>query len=335
MILSMRRVITAAACALLVTVAALPGAPARAAVLFADDFEQPTRNIWLTGGGGAWSAATEDGSGVWKQSSTTATTTAWAGAGSGTGTEVTARVKPTGALSGTSLVSVAGRVANPNNLYYAGLRGTTLEIGYRSWTTIVVLASTPFTASAGQWYTLRLSFPAAGVVAGSATGPDGTTATVSAADSGHIQAGDKVGFHLVEAGALLDDIGLSNAEPPPPPPTGPCPVTIAMKVSTDFGYGYMASLDIANVSSAPIASPWTLTWRFGRDEHFGYLAGATWYQIGPTVTLTRGAYYPPIAPGATLSALQFIASASGPAPAQAPTGATFNGISCPLTFSTP
>jgi hypothetical protein len=335
--LPMRRLITAAAtCGLLVTAAVTSGAPAGAAVLFSDDFAYPTRNIWITGGGGAWSLATEDGSGVWRQSSTTAITTAYAGSGSTTGTEVTARVKPAAALSETSLLSVAGRVANPNNLYYAGLRGTTLEIGYRSWTTLTAIASAPFTASAGEWYTLSLSFPAAGVVAGSVTGPDGTTATVSGADPDVLRGGDKVGLHMVRAAASADYIGLTNAEPPPPPPTGPCPVTIAMNVSTDFSYGFIASLDITNVSSAPIVSPWTLSWRFGRDEYFGYLGGATWYQVGQRVTLTRGANYPPIAPGATLSgSVYFIATGSGPAPAQAPTGVTFNGISCPLTFSTP
>jgi len=331
--LSARRLGTAAAfiaaCSLFGTAAVLPGAAANAAVLFSDNFEQPTHNVWLTGSGGTWSFAEEDGSTVWKQSSTALTPTAWAGSGSGTGTAVTARVKPTSPLSGSALVSVAGKVANPNNLYYAGLRGTTLEIGFQAGAT-VVLASTPFTASVGTWYTLSLSFPTPGTVTGSVTGPGGASATVSAADPGGPQAGDKVGFYMRAAGASLDDIRLTDALPPPPPPTGTCQATIAIAVTVAFGSGYLAYVNLTNVSAAPIAPPWTITWQFDQGQYLQSVFSATWYQVGPTVHLTSAAYLPAIPPGATRSeAVGFIATT----PAQAPTNATFNGISCPLTFS--
>jgi Cellulose binding domain len=320
---------TFAACALLLTVAVMSSTPARAAVLFSDDFEQPTHNVWLTGSGGSWSVATEDGSNVWKQSSTTLTPTAWAGSGSGPGTVVTARVKPTSPLSGSSMVSVAGKVANPNNLYYAGLRGTTLEIGFQAGSN-VVLASTPFNASIGAWYTLSLSFPTAGRITGSVTGPGGASATVSAADPGGPQSGDKVGFYMRTASASLDDIRLTNTQPPTPPPAGACPATITIKVNTNFGTGFLASVSFTNISPAPIAPPWTITWRFNQGQYIQNVFNASFYQVGPTVSLTSAAWFPTVAPGATSSgSVGFIATT----PAQAPTNATFNGISCPLTFS--
>lgn len=318
------------ACGLLGTGVVLAGTPANAAVLFSDNFEQPTENIWLTGSGGTWSFATEDGSRVWKQTGTTLTPTAWAGSGSGTGTTVTARIKPTSPLTGTSLVSVAGRVANPNNLYYAGLRGSTFEIGLQSFGTTAVLASAPFTASIGTWYTVSLGFPTAGSVTGTVTAPDGTTASLNAADPGDAQAGDKVGFYMRTATASLDDIVLSNALPPPPPPTGPCVASIAVKVNVNFGSGFLAYGSITNTSAAPITPPWTITWRFGPGEMMENVFGVGYYQVGPTVTMTSPVYASAIAPGATATNLfGFIATT----PAAAPTDATFNGVSCPVTFS--
>ena len=318
-----------AACALLAAAAVVSSAPAHAAVLFSDDFEQPTHNVWLTGSGGSWSVVAEDGSNVWKQSSTALTPTAWAGSGSGPGTVVTARVKPTSTLSGSSLVAVAGRVANPSNLYYAGLRGGALEIGLQAGSN-VVLASTPFNASIGTWYTLSLSFPASGTVTGSVTGPGGVSATVSAADPGGPQSGDKVGFYMRAASASLDDIALTNAQPPSPPPTGACPATLAVKVSSDWGYGFLAWVTITNISPAPITAPWTITWRFNQGQYMQNVFGATWYQVGPTVSLTRPTYSPAIPPGTSSSgSVGFVATGS----ALAPTDATFNGISCPITLS--
>jgi hypothetical protein len=304
------------------------GAPAHAAVLFSDNFEQPTHNVWLTGSGGSWSFAAEDGSNVWKQSSTALTPTAWAGSGSGTGTVVTARVKPTSAWSGSNLVAVAGRVANPNNFYYVGLRGNTLEIGLQAANN-VVLASTPFNAGVGSWYTLSLSFPTSGTLTGSVIGPGGVSATVSAADPGGPQVGDKVGFYMRAATASLDDISLTNAQPPSPPPTGACPATLAIMVSSNWGYGFMAWVIIKNISPAPIAAPWTITWRFNQGQYIQNVFGATWYQVGPTVSLTGSPYSPAIQPGASSGSTGFVATGS----ALAPTDATVNGIPCPITLS--
>src|SRR5437763_15771205 len=116
-----------AAAATIVAASLLVATPAHAAVLFSDDFEQPTVNVWWAGPN--WSVVTEDGSKVYKQSSTVNYPYAQAGSGSGTGTAVTARVKPTSPLGPTNLVALTGKTSDPNNLYYVGFRGTQLEIG--------------------------------------------------------------------------------------------------------------------------------------------------------------------------------------------------------------
>ena len=319
-----------AACGI-VAATALIFAPAQAASLFSDDFEQPTRNVWLGGSGGNWSVVTEDGSKVYKQSSTTLTPTVWAGSGSGPGTVVTARVKPTSSLSPSNLVSLAGRVANPGNLYYVGFRGTNLEIGQQRWGQNVVLASTPFAAGTGTWYTLSLSFLVPGTVTGSVTGPAGTGATVSAADPGGTSPGDRVGFHLKTASASFDDLVLSNTLPAPLPPTGPCPVEIAIKVGANYGSTFTASVNFKNISAATIAGPWTLTWQFSSSQYLLSLFNSNWYQVGPVVTVTNVPWFPAVPPGATsYVTIGFQATA----PVQAPTNATFNGhTACALTFS--
>jgi hypothetical protein len=326
----LRTAVTLIAAGLLGVAMVLAATPANAAVLFSDNFEQPTYNVWQTGSGGTWSFATEDGSTVWKQSSTALTPTAYAGSGSGTGTTVTARIKPTSPLTGTSLVSVAGRVANPNNLYYAGVHGSTFEIGLQGAGTTKILATTPFTVSIGTWYTVSLGFPTAGTVVGTVTAPGGNTASLHAADPGGVQAGDKVGFYMRTASASLDDISLTNTLPPPPPPTGPCVASIAVKVSTNFGTGYLAYVSLTNTSAAPITPPWTITWRMGQGQYLQNVFGAGYYQVGQTATLTSPSYATTIAPGVTATNVFGFQAAT---PAVAPTNATFNGVACPLTFS--
>jgi len=323
-----RAAVVVAAAGLLATVA-LAATPARAAVLFADNFEQLSVNVWLTGGGGNWSVVTEDGSKVYKQSSTTLTPTAWAGSGSGPGTVVSARIKPTSALGASNLVAVAGRVSDPNNLYYAGLRNGLLEIGQQSWGTNVVLASTPFPATVGAWYAVSLSFLTPGTVSGSVTGPGGTQATVSAADPGGPSRGDRVGFYLRAASASLDDIQLSDALPPTPAPTGPCPAAITLKLGINYGTTFTAMLSFRNISSVPIAPPWTITWRYNQGQVVMSVFNAGWFQVGPVVTVRSVPWFPIVAPGAASGVMMGL-TVNGPV--QAPVDATFNGVACPLTF---
>ncbi|MDI1462903.1 cellulose binding domain-containing protein [Catellatospora sp. KI3] len=328
-----RRVLTAAllACGLAVGTGLLAAAPAQAAVLFADDFEQPTANIWLTGSGGTWSVVSEDGSKVWRQSGTTLSPTAWAGSGSGTGTTVTGRIKPTSTLSPANLVSLTGRVANPNNLYYAGLRGgTTFEIGQVSWGTTIVLASVPFPHTLGTWYGLSLSFPTAGTVTGSVTAPGGATATLSAADPGGIQQGDRVGFYMRTATASLDDIRLTDSLPEPSPPTGPCVAEINVTASVIWGNLSNVTLTFKNISAAPIAPSWSIRFKWADGQTITSVRNANWYQVGPRLTLTSSGWYPAVAPGATSNPpVGFTLTG----PLVAPSEATFNGVPCPITLS--
>jgi len=161
------------------------------------------------------------------------------------------------------------------------------------------------------------------------SGPGGAGATVSAADPGGPQAGDKIGFFLRTASASLDDIRLTDALPPPPPPTGPCVAAIAIKVGTNFGTGYLATVYLTNTSPAPITPPWTMTWQFNQGQALQNVFNASWYQVGTTVTFSSASWFPAIAPGTTNGTMGFIAST----PAVAPTNATFNGVPCPLTFT--
>jgi hypothetical protein len=306
-------------------------APASAAVLFADNFEQPTRNVWLTGGGGAWSVVGEDGSTVYRQSATTLTPTAWAGSGSGAGTVVTARIKPTSVLGPADLVAVAGRVSDPNNLYYAGVRDGRLELGQVAWGRNRVLATTPFAVGTGSWYTASLSFLTAGSVTAVIVGPGGASATVSAVDPGGASPGDRVGFYTRTASASFDDLTLSNTLPPSSPPTGTCPAAITIRIGVDYGTAFTATLTFRNISSTTIDIPWTITWRFTDGQFVQGLFNGTWYQVGQVVTVRNTAWFPAVAPGATSGVpIGFTASPSGPG--HPPVEATFNGLPCPLTF---
>jgi len=70
------------------------------------------------------------------------------------------------------------------------------------------------------------------------------------------------------------------------------------------------------------------TWRFGPGQSVQNVFSAGYYQVGPTITFTSPSYTGAIGAGAATS---FGFSASGTL--SAPTDATFNGVSCPLTFS--
>jgi hypothetical protein len=310
----------------LVAAALLVSAPAHAAVLFSDDFEQPTVNVWLSGP--SWSVVTEDGSKVYKQSSTVNFPYAYAGSGSRTGTTVTARVKPTSPLGPTTIVSLTGKTSDPSNLYYVGFHGAQLEIGQQAWGHNIALADTPFTATVGTWYRLTLSFPNASTVTGTVSGPGGVGATITAADPGGPNPGDHVGFWMNSASASVDDIVLSDQTVPPPPPATqpPCPVALTFSFSF-YGSAFLGLVSYKNVSPAPIAPPWTITWQFtaGQTMQSMFSVGS-WYQRGPTVTVNSPVWAPPVPAGST--SYQFGFLAGPPNAMQLPANVTFNGIPC-------
>ena len=322
-----------AAAGTLVAASLLVSTPAHAAVLFSDDFEQSTVNVWLAGG--SWSVVAEDGSKVYKQSSVVNFPYAQAGSGSGAGTSVTARVKPTSPLGPTNLVALTGKASDPSNLYYVAFRGARLEIGQQAWGHNVPLASTPFAASVGTWYTLTLSFLVAGTVTGSVSGPGGAGATVSAADPGGTRPGDQVGFWMNSASASFDTIVLSDQTVPPPPPSTPppCPVAIIFKVDVDYGTLFTAEVTFKNLTSAPIGPPWTITWRFADGQVIqGMFNAYPWNQRGSVVTANSPTWFPAVAPGAT-SNPPFGFEATDPGPGHPPVNVTFNGAPCAVSFS--
>ncbi len=322
-----------AAAGTLVAASLLVSTPAHAAVLFSDDFEQPTVNVWLAGG--SWSVVTEDGSKVYQQSSTVNYPYAQAGAGSAAGTSVTARVKPTSPLGPGNLVALTGKTSDPNNLYYVAFRGARLEIGQQAWGKNVPLASTPFAAITGTWYRLTLSFLTAGTVTGSVSGPGGAAATVSAPDPGGTRPGDQVGFWMNSASASFDDIVLSDQTVPPPPPTSPptCPVSIIFKVSSDYTTGFLEYVTFQNVTATPVAPPWTITWQFDKGQTIQSMFNVyPWSQRGQVVTVHSTTWFPAVAPNA-VSSPPFGFMATGPGLGHPPVNATFNGAPCPFTFS--
>jgi hypothetical protein len=328
-----RSVAVLAATCTLVAASLLVSTPAHATVLFSDDFEQPTVNVWLAGG--SWSVVTEDGSNVYKQSSTANFPYAQAGSGSGTGTSVRARVKPTSPLGSTNLVALTGRTSDPNNLYYVGFRGGQLEIGQQAWGHNIPLASVPFAAVTGTWYTLTLGFLVAGTVAGAVSGPAGVSATVSAADPGGTKPGDQVGFWMNSASASFDDIALSDQTVPPPPPSTPpaCPVAIAFKVGADYGTAFLATVTFENLTSAPIGPNWTITWQFANGQVVSGMFNANpWNQRGPVVTVHAPTWFPAVAPGGT-SNPPFGFEATGPGLGHPPVNVTFNAAPCVISFS--
>lgn len=303
---------------------------ADAAVLFSDNFEQPTYNIWIAGG--TWSVVSEDGSMVYKQSSTINFPYAFAASGSVVGTSVTARVKPTSTLGAGNLVTLNGRESDPNNTYYVGFHGGNLELGQQSWGKNVVLATKPFQAAVGSWYTLTLSFLTPGTVTGSVTGPGGVSASISAADPGGPKVGEHVGFSMTSASASFDDITLSNTAPPPPTPTGTCPVQLIFSIGVDYGTQFSATLALKNTSTATVAPPFTLSWRFTDGQHLLGLSNADFYEVGPVVTVKPAWWYPAIAPGAT-STVTIPFTATDPGKGHPPANVTYNGLPCAFTWA--
>jgi len=309
-----------------VAVVAFATNAANAATLFSDNFEQPSGNVWQTGGGGSWSVVTEDGSGVFRQSNTAVDTVAWAGSGSGPFTVVTAHVKPN---TGSGLVALLSRVANPNNYYYLALWSGRLDIGRRSFGTVSSLASVPFTANTGTWYTLTLNLFFSGSVRGSAAPTaGGSPVSVTATDPGGTNFGGAVGFWTLNASASFDNITLSDDRIVPTttaPPTGTCAVAVAYTIVTQWTGYFQGNIALRNITPATIPAGWVLTFRFVNGEVISNLfPGATWRQVGPLVTVT-GPPWGALVPGGSFS-IGLIASApNGPRPI---TDVTFNGVRC-------
>jgi hypothetical protein len=266
----------------------------------------------------------EDGSRVFRQANPTVDTAAWAGSGSGPFTVVTARVKPT---TSTGTVALLSKVANPNNFYYVALRAGQLEIGRRSFGTVSSLASAPFPANAGTWYTLSLNLFFTGTIRGSVSTPTGQV-TVSAADPGGTNFGGAVGFWTVNATASFDDIVLSDdrvVTSTSRPPSVACPVTVTYTILAQWPGGFQAGVMLRNVSPVLIQPGWVLTFRFvGGEIVTNMFSVSSWRQIGPLVTVT-GPPWGGMSPGGTF---QFGFLGTTAQPPRGIVDVTFNGIPC-------
>lgn len=277
---------------------------------------------------------------MFRQSNTAVDTVAWAGSGSGAFTVVTAKVKPN---SSGGTVALLSRVANPNNFYYVGLRANRLEIGRRSWGTITSLKSTPFTAVAGNWYTLSLNLFFTGTITGSVTPvAGGYGATVSAPDPGATyNFGSAVGFWTANASASFDNITLADDRVTPPssappssaapssgasPSAAACPATLEYVIAARWPSGFQAQLTLRNISTTTIPAGWVLTFRFINGEAITNVFSVnSWSQVGTLVTIV-GPVWGPIAPGSSLMFGFLAGSPNGPG--DAVTDVTFNGIRC-------
>jgi pectate lyase len=307
---------------------ALAVTPASAATLFSDDFEQPSGNVWQTGGGGSWSVVSEDGSRVFRQSNTAVDTVAWAGAGSGPFTVVTATVKPN---TGSGIVALLSKVANPNNFYYVALRSGQLVIGRRSLGTTSSLASVAYPVTTGTWYTLTLNLFFTGTIRGSAVTAGGSTVTVVANDPGGTNFGGAVGFWTLNAAASFDNILLFDDRIVPtttsrsPTPSASCAVAVTFTVPAQWPGYFQGNIALRNITSATIPAGWVLTFRLVNGEIItNMFPGVTWRQVADLITVT-GPPWGPIGPGASFN-VGFIASAPG-----GPRGisdVTFNGVRC-------
>lgn len=198
--------VSAAVAALVISVGAVA---ANAATLFSDDFNDGNATGWTTSGG-SWSVS----SGAYAQSSTGASAKALAGATSWSTVTVSAKVRPNTFSSSSSRgTGIAARAQSTSNFYALVLTGSAVQLRKGTTTT---LASAPFTAAAGTWYTLSLSANGSSLV-GSVNGAQ----LVSASDGSY--ATGRAGLLANYTAASFDDVLATDAAGPSPssPPASP------------------------------------------------------------------------------------------------------------------
>jgi hypothetical protein len=208
-----------AAGAAVLVVAGLLAAPAGAATVFTDNFDDGNANGWSKSGG-TWSVVT-DGTGVLRQSAPTSELAReFAGDSGWTDYSVQARMKPL-AFDGTArYAGLAARASGATTFYRLALFNTgRAELQAVRSGAVTVLGSAARTVATGTWYTLRID------VAGSSVSGfvDGTrigtgTSTVSSAG--------RVGVQTFHAAASFDDVTVNTTgSTPPPTTTSPPPTT--------------------------------------------------------------------------------------------------------------
>jgi pectate lyase len=208
-------VLAAAAAVVLVATVTVWSAPASAATLFADDFEDGNSTGWTTSGG-TWSVVT-DGSRVLRQSGTSADARARAGSTTWINYTVTARVKLT-AVNGTNrFAAVLARVQSNTSYYYLALRtNNTVELKKLVGGSSTTLATAPVTVTLNTWYTLSLTASGSTL-----TGRVDAGVPLTATDSQF--ATGQVGLATFNAAANVDDVLVVDTAVPIPTTPGPSP----------------------------------------------------------------------------------------------------------------
>ncbi|HEX3047102.1 MAG TPA: family 16 glycoside hydrolase, partial [Bacillota bacterium] len=171
---------------------------ASAATLFSDNFDDGNSTGWSTSGG-SWSVVT-DGTGVYKQSSTSATAHAYSGASTWANYSVQARMKIL-SFNGTDRpAGLCARFSNTSNFYYLNLSNANqLMLRKKVSSAITGLASKAYTVQTGTWYTLKLVLNGSSIQA-YVNGVQELTATDSSLATG------KVGFYCLNTSAEFDDV---------------------------------------------------------------------------------------------------------------------------------
>ncbi|MEV6302282.1 family 16 glycoside hydrolase [Actinoplanes sp. NPDC051861] len=200
-------------------------APALAAPLFSDNFDDGNADGWSRNGG-TWSVVT-DGSPAYRQSSTSANARALAGSTSWTDYTVQARVRPIAFATTARTAGIAARAVSSSQYYALVLTGGgAAQLQRVSGGTATTLGTAAVGGGTGTWRTLALA-----VQGSTLRGYVDGTQVVQATD-GTFAAG-RIGLVTGYASASYDDVAVDTASPGPgpstspttPPPPGDCRVS--------------------------------------------------------------------------------------------------------------
>ncbi|MEN3360751.1 MAG: pectate lyase, partial [Mycobacteriales bacterium] len=208
--------------AVAVLLAGLLAAPAGAATVFTDDFNDGNSSGWSKSGG-TWTVVT-DGSGVLQQANTTSDLARqFAGDSGWTDYTVQARAKVLAFDGAGQYAGLAARSSSSTTYYRLLLiNANRVELQAVRSGAVTVLGSASRTVAVNTWYTLRIDV-AGSTVTGSVDGTQVASGTSTVTSAG------RIGVQTFHASASFDDVSVttSGSTPPPtsPPPTSPPPTS--------------------------------------------------------------------------------------------------------------
>ncbi|HYH02333.1 MAG TPA: family 16 glycoside hydrolase, partial [Bacillota bacterium] len=246
-----------------------------AAELFSDDFEDGNSTGWSKSGG-SWSVV-NDGTQVFKQSSTSSNAYAYTGNSVWTNYTVEAKVKALSFNGTARSFGITARYTSTSNYYYLSLgNDNQIILGKKASSGSKVLASKTFTVSTGSWYTLKL------VINGNQfegyvndnlqlTATDSTLTSGKAGLMALYTSAEFDGF-LVDGAIVSSPTPSSSGSPPPSDEVKPSPTIISPSPTVSLGpspspYNTTNPIGFASVNA------------LGQD-------GTTGGAGGPTVTVT-------------------------------------------------